>query len=94
MQVSAQSFSGVPFDRFVDVKQYRPNVPLIAALCGNKAEYRDDHSPDSRCEVSLDEARHMAQTLNLPYFETSAANNLGVEDTFKFFAEEFYKRYA
>eukprot|EP01034_Spumella_vulgaris_P022997 gene22997-29183_t len=74
------------------VRAIRSNVNLIGALVGNKAEYRDG-SLDSRAEVTVEEATAMAGSIGVPYFETSAANNLGVEDTFRYFAEEFHKRY-
>ncbi len=56
------------------IKNFQPANQLIGALVGNKAEYRDG-SVDSRVEVSLEEARQMSLSLNLPYFETSAVSS-------------------
>lgn len=65
---------------------------IIGAFVGNKSEFRDG-SIDSRAEVSEAEAKVLADSLGMAYFETSAANNTNVEAPFRHIAEEFYKRY-
>lgn len=66
---------------------------MLGVLIGNKADFRDEGGLDSRAEVSLEEGQGAANELGLKYFETSAATNNGVEEPFRFLAEEFYKRY-
>jgi hypothetical protein len=46
-------------------------VNLIGAFVGNKCEFRDG-SIDSRAEVDLLEAKEMAESMGMAYFETSA----------------------
>lgn len=36
----------------------------------------------------------MASALNMAFFETSAAQNTGVEDVFRHVAEQFHKKYV
>jgi hypothetical protein len=48
-----------------------PGVNLIGAFVGNKCEFRDG-SIDSRAEVDLLEAKEMAESMGMAYFETSA----------------------
>uniref|UniRef100_A0A7S3M1Q0 Uncharacterized protein n=1 Tax=Spumella elongata TaxID=89044 RepID=A0A7S3M1Q0_9STRA len=67
-------------------------VPLVGAFVGNKCEFRDG-SIDSRAEVDILEAKETAESLGMTYFETSAANNIGVDAPFQYIAEEFYRRY-
>jgi GTPase SAR1 family protein len=67
-------------------------VALIGAFVGNKAEFRDG-SIDSRAEVGTQEGRESAEVQGMAYFETSAANNICVEEPFQHIAQEFYKRY-
>jgi len=49
----------------------KSGAPLIGAFVGNKSDYRDG-SLDSRAEVGLSEARAVAETAGMKYFETSA----------------------
>ncbi len=47
--------------------------PLIGALVGNKAEFREAVvASESRAEVAREDAARMASDLGLAYFETSA----------------------
>jgi transport family protein 27 len=66
-------------------------VALIGAFVGNKCEFRDG-SIDSRAEVGMQEGRESAEVQGMAYFETSAANNINVEEPFQYIAHEFYKR--
>jgi hypothetical protein len=52
-------------------------VNLIGAFVGNKCEFRDG-SIDSRAEVDLLEAKGIAESLGMAYFETSAVSPVGV----------------
>ena len=63
----------------------------IAVLVGNKTDLRDG-TIDSRAEVTFTEGKTFAGNIGCQYFETSAANNAGVDDPFKHIAQEFYKR--
>lgn len=63
----------------------------IGVLVGCKSDLRDG-TLDSRAEVSQQEGRYMASSLGMGFFETSAATNHGVEDPFRYIAEEFLKR--
>jgi len=76
-----------------NVRAMRPvGPPMPGVLVGNKCEYRDG-SVDSRSEVSKQDAQRFANDAGLGYFETSAANNVGVEAPFQYIAREFHRRY-
>lgn len=78
----------------------RPIGPqLIGVLVGNKSDFRQNSVYneagvviDSRAQVIKEDAIRTAQSLELTYFEASAALNNGVEDPFKFIAYEYYKK--
>mmetsp|Transcript_24046 Transcript_24046/g.44645 ORF Transcript_24046/g.44645 Transcript_24046/m.44645 type:complete len:222 (-) Transcript_24046:429-1094(-) len=94
------------------VRAMRPTGQrMLGVLVGNKADFRDDNSMDSRAEITRDEGHGAAKELGLRYFETSAvrvaelyprqcshdfgvsqATNTGIEEPFKYIAEEFYNR--
>eukprot|EP00597_Dinobryon_sp_UTEXLB2267_P011177 CAMPEP_0170129410 /NCGR_PEP_ID=MMETSP0020_2-20130122/21831_1 /TAXON_ID=98059 /ORGANISM="Dinobryon sp., Strain UTEXLB2267" /LENGTH=112 /DNA_ID=CAMNT_0010363679 /DNA_START=309 /DNA_END=647 /DNA_ORIENTATION=+ len=79
---------------FNAAKANRPNI--IGVLVGNKSEFRSSIPGSfeaSRAEVVEEDAQGMAATLEMKHFETSAANNVGVEEPFKYIALQFYKRY-
>lgn len=48
-------------------------VALVGAFVGNKCEFRDG-SIDSRAEVDTLEARELAESLGMAYFESSAVS--------------------
>jgi transport family protein 27 len=76
-----------------NVRSMRPvGPPLPGVMVGNKCEFRDG-AVDARSEVSKADAQRLAHDLGLGYFETSAANNSGVEDPFMYIAREFHRRY-
>jgi hypothetical protein len=47
---------------------------MLGVLVGNKADFRDDSSMDSRAEITKDEGQGAAKELGLKYFETSAVS--------------------
>jgi GTPase SAR1 family protein len=67
---------------------------LFGVLIGNKADYRTADTVDNRCEIQYEDGQQMAKELGLAYFETSAMQNNGVEEPFKYIATEFNKMYA
>lgn len=76
------------------VRAMRPTGQrMLGVLVGNKADFREDTTMDSRAEITRDEGMGAAKELGLKYFETSAATNSNVEEPFKYLAEEFYNRY-
>lgn len=68
------------------------NSNPITVMVGNKSDLRDG-TIDSRSEVPGYEAQSYAQNLGIRLFEASAANNAGVEDPFRYIAEEFARKY-
>lgn len=54
-----------------------PASVLPIVLVGNKADLSEDR------EVSVDEGKSLAQSINAVYMETSAKNNTNVSDVFK-----------
>ncbi|MHA1796954.1 MAG: Rab family GTPase [Candidatus Helarchaeota archaeon] len=59
-----------------EVKEFCPNIPLI--MTGNKV--------DLPRVVSVDEAKKFAASYNIPIFETSAKDNINVDDLFNYFS--------
>jgi len=66
----------------VELRQNVNNPNLIIALVGNKADLVDDRT------VSEEEASSYAEELDLLYFETSAKENVNVEELFNSIAEK------
>jgi transport family protein 27 len=55
------------------VRAMRPTGQrMLGVLVGNKADFREDTSMDSRAEITRDEGLGAAKELGLQYFETSA----------------------
>eukprot|EP01039_Chlorochromonas_danica_P002776 gene2776-3030_t len=78
---------------FATVKAALPsNSNPISIIVGNKTDLRDG-TLDSRAEVATYEASSFAANMALNHFDVSAANNTGVEEPFKYIAEEFVRRY-
>jgi Ras-related protein Rab-5C len=69
----------------VELRQNVNNPNLIIALVGNKADLVDERT------ISEDEASSYAQELDLLYFETSAKENINVEELFNTIAERIPK---
>ncbi len=63
----------------------------IGVVVGCKSDLRDG-TVDSRGEVSTMEGQALASSLGMGFFETSAASNIGVEDVFRYIAEQFHKK--
>ena len=68
--------------------------PLVGAIVANKIDHRSSVG-DSRAVVDEEKGRRLAQSQEggVAYFETSAANNVGVDEPFKYIANEFYMKY-
>lgn len=66
----------------VELRQNVNNPNLIIALVGNKADLVDERT------IPEDEASSYAQELDLLYFETSAKENINVEELFNTIAEK------
>ncbi len=67
------------------------NQNPIGVVVGCKSDLRDG-TVDSRGEVSSMEGQALASSLGMGFFETSASSNLGVEDVFRYIAEQFHKK--
>ena len=65
---------------------------MIGVMVGNKRDFRSDEGDDSRAEVEGALATKQAADMGLQYFEASAAANEGVEEPFRYIAQEFYAR--
>lgn len=65
----------------VELRQNVTNASLIIALVGNKADLAEDRT------VSEEEAKEYASELDLLYMETSAKENVNVEELFNTVAE-------
>lgn len=77
----------------MNVRQGQSTGPrMLGCLIGNKCEFRDGNI-DTRADVRKDEAEAIAKEVKLAYFETSAAQNINVDEPFKYIAEQFYQRY-
>ena len=57
------------------VRAMRPTGQrMLGVLVGNKADFREDTTMDSRAEITRDEGLGAAKELGLEYFETSAVS--------------------
>eukprot|EP00889_Picochlorum_renovo_P001041 jgi/Picre1/28071/NNA_001030.t1 len=70
----------------VELRQNVTNANLIIALVGNKADLVEDRT------VEEGEAKDYANELDLLYFETSAKENVNVEELFNTIAEKIPKQ--
>ena len=59
-------------------------IPMI--LCGNKSDLLDER------EIPFSEAKNLADSLHIPYFETSAFSGAGIEGAFFECVREIRKR--
>lgn len=66
---------------------------IIGCLVGNKCDFREYIDGTSRTQVVKEDAIRLSKDLGLKYFETSAQNNVNIDEPFKYIASEFYKRY-
>ena len=64
---------------------------LIGLLLGCKSDLRLE-AEQGRAEVVQSDAVKMSGELRLGYQEVSAANNINIEEPFKYIAQEYYKR--
>ncbi len=70
------------------------SASLVGALVANKCDFRAEQGLESRAQVTEEEGRKLAASLdNIAYFESSAATNTGVEAPFRYIAQEFYLKY-
>lgn len=58
-------------------------LPIV--LVGNKLDL------ESQRQVSKEQAEQFAKNEKFKYFETSSKNNIGIEETFQYLAEEMYR---
>jgi len=66
-----------------DVKRYCGDVPII--IVGNKIDL------SSKRKISCEDAKELADRLKAPYFESSAKENIMVNDVFTFLASLILK---
>jgi transport family protein 27 len=80
--------------KWLSVVKSANSSPLVGAIVANKIDHRSSVG-DSRVAVDEEKGRRLAQSQDggVAYFETSAANNIGVDDPFKYIANEFYMKY-
>jgi len=68
-----------------EIEKYaQENVNIL--LVGNKSDLADKR------EVSFKEGHELAQSYEIPFMETSAANAHNIKESFKTMAEEIMKR--
>lgn len=70
----------------VELRQNVSNADLIIALVGNKADLAEERT------IAAEEAKEYADELELLYFETSAKENVNVEELFNTIAEKIPKQ--
>jgi transport family protein 27 len=80
--------------KWLSVVKNANSSPLVGAIVANKIDHRSNLA-DSRAVVEEEKGRRLAssQEGSVSYFEVSAANNMGVEEPFKYIANEFYLKY-
>jgi small GTP-binding protein len=71
-------------DWMKQIQSCTPNGTIAIVLVGNKCDV------DNR-SVSIEEGKELAAEFNIKYFETSALNNINVEDTFNYLAKEILR---
>jgi small GTP-binding protein len=72
------------------IAQIKDNTSDKVQIClvGNKCDIEEQR------KIPYDEGAKLASENGLKFFETSAKNNLNVEETFKFLIEEIYEYYS
>lgn len=68
-----------------EIKEYSPHALLM--LVGNKT---DIHSVEDS-EISMEEIKKISETYDMPFMETSAKRNRGVQELFQFCARRTYQ---
>lgn len=78
-----QSFDSIPdfIEQILRVKQSE-GVPIL--LCGNKVDLTENR------KVTTEEIENLCNKYRVPYFETSAKNNINVEKAFLTLAQQVY----
>lgn len=71
----------------VELRQNVSNPNLIIALVGNKADLVEERT------IAEEEAKDYANELDLLYVETSAKENVNVEELFNMIAERYVYRH-
>jgi GTPase SAR1 family protein len=69
---------------FDEIRKYEPNVNIV--LVGNKNDLNEKR------KVSFEDSKKLADKLQIPYFETSAKEGVGVNETF-YKLVEIYSKY-
>jgi len=81
---SAQTFESVEKWYEEVLKSGEKDISII--LIGNKCDLENER------KVTVEMGENKAKNLNCPFFETSALNNIHIEDVFQSIAENIYNR--
>ena len=81
---SAQTFESVEKWYEEVLKSGEKDISII--LIGNKCDLENER------KVTVEMGENKARNLNCPFFETSALNNIHIEDVFQSIAENIYNR--
>ena len=82
---SPQSYEDI--EKWYDEIQKTGEKGLSVILIGNKCDLEDER------KVTIEMGENKARDLNCPFFETSALNNIRIEDVFQSIAENIYNKY-
>ena len=82
---SHQSFEDI--EKWYEEIQKSGEKGLSMILIGNKCDLENER------KVTIEMGENKAKDLNCPFFETSALNNIHIEDIFQSIAENIYNKY-
>ncbi|KAH0786163.1 small GTP-binding protein domain [Histomonas meleagridis] len=75
------------YKKIISIKNPLENESIPIAICGNKSDLTNKRV------VSETEGRDLAARLNVPFFETSALNNINIKESFCTVAEMVYQKW-
>ena len=82
---SSQSFENI--EKWYEEISKTGDKSLSIILIGNKCDLEDER------KVTIEMGENKARDINCPFFETSALNNIRIEEVFQKMAENIYNRF-
>ena len=82
---SSQSFENI--EKWYEEISKTGDKGLSLVLIGNKCDLEDER------KVTIEQGENKARDLNCPFFETSALNNIHIEEVFQKISENIYNRF-